>query len=999
MDLCWGLPAEGVLRPHLAEVDEPTIASALLGVSPPSRGLRNRDVRARQRRRGSACPRGSNDCPVQTHGPRPTLPTVAEPSAKQARSLFEDTPAARRRLVLVLYAVVGPIFVGSVLFLGGGKNGLRPLVVVVALILSGALWVLVRRRPNVLDWMFPVAIVPTVCCGIAYATSGPTGDAFLALVGAPLACAAALFELPVMLVAFATAIPTVIVSLSLQMGVGAAMVSTLLLAPVAAIAGWVIFSSADQLRRARQQLQELATRDRALLRSIPDVVARSDRQGRVLDVHVPSKDGLPLRREDLVGRSIHDLVPGAVVERMRDALAKAFEFDAPQKVEYASPGPGSERFFEARLARSGPDEVLVIRRDVTERRRAEDERRFSAALVSRMQEAIIAVDLELKVTLWTGGAERIYGWTEAEVLGRPVASLVQPNLAGVDAAAYAASLAWRGTDRAVVRQLRKDGTSVTIDSNVAALHDADGNMKGYLAVCRDVTRQKAAEHALKESEARLRAYFESPAVGVAITSPEKGWIKVNDRVCSMLGYTRDELSRITWLEVTHPDDVAANLAVFAKLIAGEIDSYSLDKRFIRKDGVILWTLVSASCVRSADRGVDYLVSIFTDIGQRKQAEDALRESENRFRLLASTAPVGIIQTGARGELVLVNPTFLAMTGLSEAQAYGPDAWKAIHPEDRERVSRGWLEAVSAGGNYSGEYRHQLPDGKVIWVRAFGAALRDGKGAVAGYVGALVDITEARALQSQLAQASRLAAMGTLVAGVAHEINNPLAANIAGARHALDSIQEVRRMLDGDAGLDLEAARRLVVSSVESLVDAQTGSQRVAQIVKDLTTLGRPDPRKTRVGLRDIVDEALRSLPANVADRANITVEDQGAPDVTASPGQIEQVIVHLVTNAAKATLDGTRGVVLIQFGPGEPGVARLEVSDQGTGIEPAIAGRIFDPFFTTSDVGKGIGLGLSISHAIVIAHGGTLTVESVVGKGSRFRLELPAAQLLALPDP
>jgi len=133
------------------------------------------------------------------------------------------------------------------------------------------------------------------------------------------------------------------------------------------------------------------------------------------------------------------------------------------------------------------------------------------------------------------------------------------------------------------------------------------------------------------------------------------------------------------------------------------------------------------------------------------------------------------------------------------------------------------------------------------------------------------------------------------------------------------------------------------------------------------------------------------LPATVAHRATVTVDDLGAPDVVAAAGQIEQVLVNLVTNAANATPPGKRDVIRIRLGPGAPGMARLEVTDHGSGISPTTLRRIFEPFFTTRPVGKGTGLGLAICHAIVTAHGGTLTVETEVGRGSTFRVELPAA--------
>jgi PAS domain-containing protein len=237
--------------------------------------------------------------------------------------------------VLLLYAVVGLIFLASLLFLGAGQVSAGSFGGVVALISSGALWVLVRRTPKAGDWIYPVAVVPTLSCGIAYAMCGRTGAAYLVLIGAPFACAAVLFELPVMLAALATAIATVSVCLAQQMSGGAALVSTLLLAPVAGISGWVIFQSAHALRSARGRLQQTVARNEALLRSMPDILVLADRLGRVLDVHIPSKDGRRFSRQDLVGRTIDELVPGVVGGRMRETLTKALELGTPQKFEYA----------------------------------------------------------------------------------------------------------------------------------------------------------------------------------------------------------------------------------------------------------------------------------------------------------------------------------------------------------------------------------------------------------------------------------------------------------------------------------------------------------------------------------------------------------------------------------------------------------------------------------------------------------------------------------------
>ncbi len=501
---------------------------------------------------------------------------------------------------------------------------------------------------------------------------------------------------------------------------------------------------------------------------------------------------------------------------------------------------------------------------------------------------------------------------------------------------------------------------------------------------------RLAQVALETSRDRYLDLYDFAPVGY-LTVTHAGLIEdANLTAASLLGVDRTRLRGSRFAGLVVPESLG-NWGRLQSDAQADDESHSCDLALLRGTAVFAGDV---SCRRAGGAGNSGATRVaLTDISRRKHAEEALRESEDRFRLLANVTAIGIFQTGARGQVLFVNQTYLAMTGLSEKEAYGPDWKMAIHPDDRERTVRQWEEAVSSGSPVTAEYRHQLSDGRVNWVRMFGRPFLDGAGAVAGYVGALTDTTESRALQAQLALASRLAAMGTLVTGVAHEINNPLAAAMADQGLALEVVREVRTHLDGDAALDRKAEALLLGGAVEALEDAQGSGQRISRIVKDLSIFGRPDSRRDRLRMIDVVNGALRWLPAAVARTATIQVQDGGAPDVVGSSGQIEQVVVNLVTNAARATLEGQRDTIIVRVGPGQPGMARLEVIDHGTGIAPAVLDRIFEPFFTTNAVGAGraMGLGLAIGHAIVTAHGGTMSARSVVGEGATFRMELPVA--------
>jgi PAS domain S-box-containing protein len=712
------------------------------------------------------------------------------------------------------------------------------------------------------------------------------------------------------------------------------------------------------------------------------------------------------------------------------------------------------------------------------------------------------------------------GYTREELLKMTPAD-VEASERPADVKGHLARVAKAGGDRFLTRHRRKDGVVIDVEISVRVLPHSGGRMVAFL---RDVTARKRDEEAIREREAMLRAYFQSPAVGIAITSPEKGWIEVNARACSMLGYSQDELATRTWADLTHPEDLELDLAEFRRVIAGEIDSYALDKRFVRKDGSFVWVLLSVNCVRRVDRSVDYLIAIMKDISRRKEAESALADREAETRAFLDAIPIPVFRKDVESRWLVGNRALFEITGKKAEASVGrtdreifddPAIGRAVMSNDRRIVESGTPEVV--------EETIPTPTG----IRTFHstkAPFRDASGRIVGIVGSALDITDRKLaeealqasesrfralftemhegfalgealpvgsetpedyrliemndaferqtglrrkdlmgrpiteavpgverswierfcrvaltgeatsfesynantdrhhrvhsyspkmgqfamvltdvtpmkkaeseralLQQQLALSSRLAALGTLVAGVAHEVNNPLAATLADLELATSVVKNLRERVQGSDPLDRDVAVHHLDEVVEELVDAQEGARRIEGIVKELKIFARPDLGRELVKLGDVVTKAMHWLPAAVGKAATIGVEDGGAPVVRASFGQIEQVVVNLVTNAAKATKAGEHGTIAIRIGPGSPGMARLEVVDQGTGIAPEFLGRIFEPFFTMRDVGQGMGLGLAISHAIVTSHGGTLTVESEAGKGSTFRVELPAA--------
>ena len=184
--------------------------------------------------------------------------------------------------------------------------------------------------------------------------------------------------------------------------------------------------------------------------------------------------------------------------------------------------------------------------------------------------------------------------------------------------------------------LRKDGTTFSAYGLGTSIKDKSGEVIGYQSAVLDISDQKQAEEALLESEKLFRGYFELGLIGMIISSTEKGWIEFNDTLCNMFGYSRENFTKTTWQQLTHPDDLDADLAYFNRVLAGEINGYSMEKRFFHKNGSIIHTKLSVSALRNADGSVNCFLALLEDITKRKQAEKALRKSEEKYRQLSGS---------------------------------------------------------------------------------------------------------------------------------------------------------------------------------------------------------------------------------------------------------------------------------------------------------------------------------------------------------------------------
>lgn len=613
-----------------------------------------------------------------------------------------------------------------------------------------------------------------------------------------------------------------------------------------------------------------------------------------------------------------------------------------------------------------------------------------AITLQSIGDAVIATDIEGFVVRMNPAAEKLTGWTSTEAEGLPVADVfcivnaqtrkpVQNPVERVLREKVTVGLA----NHTVL--LRRDGAEYQIADSAAPIMNSAENIEGVVLVFRDVTERYRQEERLRRSEVRYRRFFEKSKDAMLIIEQDR-FVDCNEAAARMLGYENGRaLRNVSPAEISPQRQLDGSLsrkkAEEMMRLARINGSHQFEWEHLRKDGRIIPVEVSLTAIESVDSM--QLHTVWRDLSIRRQVEE---ERERMVRAIEQAAEI-IVITDAEVTIQYVNPAFEKITGYSRDEVIGKNPRLLQSGKHPKEFYQSMWAVLSSGESWSGRLINRKKDGSLYTEEATISPVHDSRGQIVNYVAAKYDVSHEIELEQQLRQAQKMEAVGQMAGGVAHDFNN-----------LLQVITGYAELLEMDLSKNDSAG-----SAVKEVI---TAAERGKTLVSQLLAFSRRQVMQpTDLNLNQVIESLLDMIASLIGESISLSfIPGNHLATVHADRGLMEQVLTNLCVNARDAMPEGgaltiETGNVLIDEGYAQTHAwapagrcVLISITDTGCGINKQTVERIFEPFFTTKEIGKGTGLGLSMVYGIVKQHRGQVNVYSEEGKGTVFKIYLPAVE-------